>query len=54
MGIRVLKDKINILLSEVNLEEIEVVFLAACHSEQIGELFIEKGVGHVICVKMTR
>ena len=27
MGIRVLRDKINVLLSEVNLEEIEVVFL---------------------------
>lgn len=35
-GVRVLKDEMNVLLSSVNLEDIEVVFLAACHSEQIG------------------
>ena len=49
-----LKDEMNVLLSSVNLEDIEVVFLAACHSEQIGQLFVDKGVGHVVCVKMTR
>ena len=53
-GIRVLKDEMNVLLSSVNLEDIEVVFLAACHSEEIGQLFVDKGVSHVVCVKMTR
>ena len=42
------------LLSSLTLKDIDLVFLAACHSEQIGRAFLEKGVGHVICVKMNR
>ena len=30
---------------------LDVVFLAACHSELIGDMFIKSGVKHVVCIK---
>ena len=30
---------------------IELVFISACHSEMIGQKFIDMGVEHVVCVK---
>ena len=27
------------------------MFLASCHSEKVGEVFIKNGVKHVICVR---
>ena len=34
--------------------KIKLVFIAACDSEQIGELFKQYGVEHVICIKDKR
>ena len=28
----------------------EVVFLAACHSEHVGNVFVNCGVRHVVCI----
>ena len=30
--------------------KLQVVFLAACHSEPFGKAFVEAGVPHVLCV----
>ena len=33
---------------------LDLVFLAACHSERIGEVFVNSGVKHVICIKQQQ
>ena len=33
--------------------KLEFVMISACHSEQIGEVFLNEGVPHVICVDKT-
>ena len=32
------------------MPRIELVFLAACHSEMIGNAFLNAGVKHVVCI----
>ena len=44
---------INKLLEGRSLDNCQLVFLAACHSEPVGRLFLEK-VEHVICIDKTR
>lgn len=31
--------------------KLEFVFVASCHSEVVGEVFLEAGASHVLCVK---
>ena len=44
------KDIQSLLTSEV-LRNLDLVFLAACHSELIGHVFIQSGVKHVVCIR---
>lgn len=30
--------------------ELQFVYVASCHSEQVGRIFLEAGVPHVICI----
>ena len=45
--------KLNSLIKH-EMPNIDVVFLAACNSEFLGNIFRECGVKHVICVRYNR
>ena len=32
----------------------EVVFLAACHSEYVGNVFVNSGIRHVVCIQSNQ
>lgn len=45
----------NLMDSRKNADlKIQLIFIAACTSEKIGELFQKYGVEHIICVKDKR
>lgn len=35
------------------MEQVRLVFLASCHSEDVGWAFHDAGVAHVICLKSS-
>ena len=37
-------------LKDINMDDIQLVLLLACHSYGIGKVFSEAGVKHVICI----
>ena len=45
--------QLRILVKEA-LPDLDVVFVAACRSEFVGEIFLRCGARHVICVKKDR
>ena len=48
-GILVGSKKIQNLMK--TMPKLDLVFLAACHSEKIGEVFVNSGARHVICIQ---
>jgi len=50
-GVLINLEKINHILERRPLPNLQLVFLSACHSEQIGKVFLQNGVPHVICIK---
>lgn len=36
--------------ADLKYTDLEFVYVASCHSEQVGQIFIEAGVPHVICI----
>mmetsp|Transcript_10048 Transcript_10048/g.15314 ORF Transcript_10048/g.15314 Transcript_10048/m.15314 type:complete len:100 (+) Transcript_10048:4034-4333(+) len=36
--------------TEVLPTELQFVYVASCHSEQVGKIFLEAGIPHVICI----
>ena len=52
-GVLVFQNKIENLLKRETMSNTDLIFLAACHSEKIGELFVRQGIKHVVCVKQS-
>jgi len=40
-------------LIELNEAELDFVFVASCHSEFVGRIFLEAGAKHVICINQS-
>ena len=38
------------LETELLPTELQFVYVASCHSEQVGKIFLEAGIPHVICI----
>ena len=49
-GIEISEEEIKKILNNYNVE-LDFVFVAACKSEQVGKIFLKRGVKHVICVE---
>ena len=53
-AVRMTKEDLREELSNFEGMKLELVFVAACQSEFVGELFKEAGAQHVICVDKKR
>lgn len=48
-----IKTQVQAIKNDKNFTMLKFVYVASCHSEEVGKFFIEAGVPHVICIKQT-